>query len=249
MAFDQDKSFDVDVDGIGVRDSNGVLKMLVTAGDSSPVGSQAPVGSRYFQTDGQEWKKHGSGANDWRRVSHLEVITTYNDLPSGVPVGRSVIYTPFNSIATWDGNHWIGPSMGIIFGRNRSGQFHAWLQSVGKAAVYPRIIGGSVQTLGFYTHEIGSGNNWKITSLTGKSDQAITGDLEIHQSSSSLVPAWASTGKARLQFSNQQYQDSQPSGVIIDSHARVSCFFRYTSGTWDNLVMCMNMALVPGLPA
>jgi hypothetical protein len=187
MVFNPDRAFDVDENGIGFL-IDGVQRGLITAGDSSPVGNQAPLGSKYFQSNGREWKKVGTGANDWVLVDHLEIVSSYSNLPSSPFTSQSVIYTPFNQILTWDGNHWVGPGMGLLFGRNRKGQSHVWLQAAGKAAIYPRYLNGSVQLLGFYMHQVGAGCDWKIKSLTAESDQAITGDLEIHQGASSLIP-------------------------------------------------------------
>jgi hypothetical protein len=178
----------------------------------------------------------------------IPIISTYNDLPASPTLNQQVIYTPYDLMLIWDGNHWKGPSSNIFVGKNGRGQHHVWLRGTGNTIISPRLFVTN-QIGGIYLHEVGSGNNWKVNSLTAKSDQAITGDLEIHEGASLPIPVWASTGKARLQFSNSKYQDSNPSNVILNSHGRVSLFFRYTSGTWDNLVLCMSICIVAGAPA
>lgn len=61
MPFDSNKAFDAGENGVAYGEG----KHLVTAGDASPVGQQAPTWSRYYRTNGEFWIKFDTGANDW----------------------------------------------------------------------------------------------------------------------------------------------------------------------------------------
>ena len=67
MAINNDEAFDIDDNGITLRNNEGDVVMYLTSGSGSPVGSQAPVNTWFFRQDTQIfYKKFASGINDWR---------------------------------------------------------------------------------------------------------------------------------------------------------------------------------------
>lgn len=76
MAFDENKAFEVTEDGIVIG------SVLLTSGSNSPVGSSAPENSFYYRTNGELWKKFGSGDNDWRRFSGQDVFLDNSQIGS-----------------------------------------------------------------------------------------------------------------------------------------------------------------------
>lgn len=63
MSFDQNSAFEAD-EGFLVSGESGIF-----SGSGSPVGSSAPVGSYYLQSDnGDTWKKIGQLNTDWIKV-------------------------------------------------------------------------------------------------------------------------------------------------------------------------------------
>lgn len=65
MSFNKEKAFEVD-EGFIVCDKAGIF-----SGDDSPIGSDAPLGSRYYRTDGQVYDKIGPDVNDWEVTTRL----------------------------------------------------------------------------------------------------------------------------------------------------------------------------------
>jgi len=66
MTFDHTKAFETS-NGIILDDVTGVG---IFSGIGSPVGTDAPFASYYFnKTDGLMWFKFGAGVNDWRTVN------------------------------------------------------------------------------------------------------------------------------------------------------------------------------------
>jgi hypothetical protein len=131
-----------------------------------------------------------------------------------------------------------------MFGRQGRGSFNVWLRGIGRSDVFPKFLGGAMQMLGYYSPAYSVGNSYKLIGMTAKSDQAITGDLEFHEGANTAVPVYATTGKAKCTFTNHKYSEITPSSVILNNHARWQCFFRYTSGTWDNLEAMLILSLV-----
>lgn len=66
MAFDVDKALDISENGVLVSNNDGTGLVWIGGGVDSPVGYQAPVGSRYYQTNGKVFKKFSTGVSDWR---------------------------------------------------------------------------------------------------------------------------------------------------------------------------------------
>lgn len=63
MSFDVNKAFDVPEHGILFSDATGNL-ILVTGGTGLPT-DPAPIGSRYFRTNGEQYVQRGPGSTDW----------------------------------------------------------------------------------------------------------------------------------------------------------------------------------------
>ena len=63
MSFNSTKSFDVD-NGISL---GGVGSPGVFSGTGAPTGFDAPIGSRYYQSDGSIWNKETAGGGGWLR--------------------------------------------------------------------------------------------------------------------------------------------------------------------------------------
>lgn len=63
-AFNENRSHEVDEGVILSEGGAGVF-----SGGESPVGTSGPAGSLYLRTNGELWKKTGSGDNDWSQVS------------------------------------------------------------------------------------------------------------------------------------------------------------------------------------
>jgi len=59
MTFNVNKAFEAD-NGIVLNGGAGVF-----SGSASPVGQDAPIGSRYLRDNGELWSKHNTGVNDW----------------------------------------------------------------------------------------------------------------------------------------------------------------------------------------
>lgn len=79
MSFDWLKAFDV---------RNGLVfdgALVIVGGEDSPVGNDAPIGSIYFRTNKEKWKKTGAGVNDWTMVeSGNGVEAVYFSIASSV---------------------------------------------------------------------------------------------------------------------------------------------------------------------
>jgi len=63
MGFNWQETLDVD-NGFGVD------TIIISGGNGSPVGNDAPIGSWYFQDTGDVWKKTQSGASGWVKNSN-----------------------------------------------------------------------------------------------------------------------------------------------------------------------------------
>lgn len=68
MSFDINKAYEIGPNGLLISSDDGTLFHAIAAGDLSPVGSSAPIGSLYAQSNGVLWEKTGTGDNDWSRV-------------------------------------------------------------------------------------------------------------------------------------------------------------------------------------
>lgn len=85
MSFNQEKAFDVS-NGFVVEDGCGMF-----SGQGSPVGSQAVVGSRYFDcSTGLKYLKYGADADNWVPE---EILVKRGELPLlyKVPSGYKAI--------------------------------------------------------------------------------------------------------------------------------------------------------------
>lgn len=176
-----------------------------------------------------------------QREPVIEVVTTYSGLPSSPTTRQKVFYTPFECIVTWDGANWIGEKIfHTLFGRRGRGSFPIWLNSVGTANAFPKATG----TNGLYMPEFTEGNSWRVYELIAKSDTAVTGDLEIHDASSSIFPVYGTSGICKVSFSNSKHADINFTTPFpsIGSHNRLQCYMRRTAGTWDNLLVTLVLA-------
>ena len=68
MAINPEFSFDVDENGISLKDNDGIVILYVTGGVGSPVGTQAPVPTIYVDENATLWRKFGPLATDWTEV-------------------------------------------------------------------------------------------------------------------------------------------------------------------------------------
>jgi hypothetical protein len=72
MTINPNNSFEFE-DGLSFVDG-----IWVGSGASSPLGLDAPLNSRYYQTNGSIWEKYGAGINDWRIYTDVDKILTHN---------------------------------------------------------------------------------------------------------------------------------------------------------------------------
>lgn len=186
--------------------------------------------------------------NDLQAVE-FPTILDFIGLPATPSVDELVYYIPFNDIVRWDGTHWAATKITKnLFGRQGFGNFPTWLRAAGRADVFPKNIGG-VQVLGLYSVTFTEGIAWKLYNITAKSDRIVTGDLEIHEDSGSLVPVFGSTGKALVPFINSRTADVQlGSPPILSSGSRLQCYMRRTAGVWDNLSVILTLSKVAAAP-
>lgn len=63
MSFNIDIATEMGEHGLMVGPEDSLV--WVGGGSISPMGYQAPTGSRYFQNNGNIWRKSGAGINDW----------------------------------------------------------------------------------------------------------------------------------------------------------------------------------------
>ena len=69
MAINVDNAFDIDQDGLAVRDNDGNILYYLCAGSGLPDGNAAPQNTFYFNQDTQLIHyKYGAGNNDWRQL-------------------------------------------------------------------------------------------------------------------------------------------------------------------------------------
>ena len=68
MAINPEFSFDVDENGISLKDNDGNIVLYVTGGVGSPVGTQAPVPTIYVDENANLWRKFGALATEWTEV-------------------------------------------------------------------------------------------------------------------------------------------------------------------------------------
>lgn len=103
MSFNLDGAFEID-EGIVIQKNNEQV-VGIFAGPDSPVGSQAPIGSRFRQTNGLIWDKYGNGAGEWRIVSVYQKFQTSVTL-TGDDITKVTFLRPGNSkIAEVDINY------------------------------------------------------------------------------------------------------------------------------------------------
>ena len=74
VVFDQNKAFEIPSNGLGYFDATGDLKLIIAAGDNDPIGTPAPIHSRYHRTNGEVWRKTGPGDNDWQNDDDISTI-------------------------------------------------------------------------------------------------------------------------------------------------------------------------------
>jgi hypothetical protein len=69
VAIDIEEAFELPEHGILLSDNNGRI-FWIGSGAGVP-SHEAPVGSRYFRANGDEWKQAGPGLDDWQLVDQL----------------------------------------------------------------------------------------------------------------------------------------------------------------------------------
>jgi len=68
MAFDLERAFEVDENGIIYRDDDGNVLFYLVRGSGSPLGQQAPVPTVFINENCDIWRKVGPTVNDWVQV-------------------------------------------------------------------------------------------------------------------------------------------------------------------------------------
>ena len=70
MAINAEKAFDIDQDGLAIRDEDGNVLFYLAAGLGSPFGFQAPIGTEYMdQSTLFVFRKFGPLVTDWVRIA------------------------------------------------------------------------------------------------------------------------------------------------------------------------------------
>lgn len=71
MSNDFTKSFEVSADGIGITSDEGATKIWIGGGDLDPTQTPipAPIGSRYFSSNGKQYEKFDANNADWREAA------------------------------------------------------------------------------------------------------------------------------------------------------------------------------------
>lgn len=76
MAINIDGAFDLDDDGIAIRNNDGDPLFYLTSGSGSPIGQAAPLPTWYIDTDNSDfWRKTGPGNNDWSLAPTFDFTT------------------------------------------------------------------------------------------------------------------------------------------------------------------------------
>jgi hypothetical protein len=179
-------------------------------------------------------------------TSQLPIVNSFASLPGSPSTGEQVYYSPFNSVMAWDGSDWVGPKIDYIwFGRRGSGSFPLWMNSIDRVEVSP--VGGISNAI--YIPELSAGNGYKLYNISAKSDQNLTGNIEIHANSTSVVPNFGSTGVGLTSFSNNQFSDTElGTPGIINANDNVQCYLRRTGGNWNDIVVVMVMSRIARAP-
>lgn len=74
MSINADKAFEVNEEGLLIRDSAGSIIGYFTTGNGDPTGTSAPINTWYFRTDNNlMYYKFGAGNNDWRQVRAQDI--------------------------------------------------------------------------------------------------------------------------------------------------------------------------------
>jgi len=77
LSINSEKAFDVDQDGVAVRDANGLILFYLTTGTGDPTGSPAPQNTWYFRQDTRIiYYKFGVGNDDWRQLRAEDIYAT-----------------------------------------------------------------------------------------------------------------------------------------------------------------------------
>jgi len=105
MSFNANKAHDVK-NGVVLSDGGAGL---FSDGGASPLGAQAPLGSKYIASDGSFWTKIGAGINDWKLEGKGKTISSSftNGLSSTYLSATSATYTTIAS-TLWPGSTLFG---------------------------------------------------------------------------------------------------------------------------------------------
>lgn len=122
MGFEWVHSFELD-NGIAINDTDGNT-VFVGGGLDSPIGSDAPIGSFYFQSNGLLWKKYDVPDSAWRLFPNAEEV----------PFDNSVNGFDSNDVQNAISEVGAGASPGLSFSRQGHIFGSSWLNRAGGVA-------------------------------------------------------------------------------------------------------------------
>lgn len=228
------------------NDNNAILVSSGTTGQR-PTGVNGMI--RYNTTnDCLETYESGSWTciKTFNTPNNLTTVTSYAGLPGSPTVNDQVFYTPFNSVLTWDGSHWVGPKITTpIFGRVASANQSTWLDAIGGASAHP----DGTNSHGYWVPNITSGSvtnsGWKIYAMSADNTQSVTGDVEIHAGVTAAgTPTYGTTGLIRVQISaGFGGQTELASPTTVNGGSFIQGFYRKNAGNPRNITTMLTYSM------
>lgn len=199
MAINVDKAFDIDENGVGLRDDNGNYIFYVTSGSGAPSGS-APVNSWYFRQDTRTiYYKFGALDTDWRQIEANDIIA-YDQL-----MNPQTIQYLLDQVSGGGGS---GVSQTAIFGNGGNTSQNSYLPNEG---VPSNIVGVPVGL-----------TNPTLRSIYLGNENSKTGDVYIQQRFPAQTGTW--TTIYTLNLNNQSYKNEKGLSVILTTDAELAVF-------------------------